>query len=413
MRNMLKLIILIFSLLSTPFLLTGAAQSSSSKPAPRRDTFGSSLGQAKTDLGKPSETRTSGGETAGASPAVDVIRVETSLVVNDVLVTDATGTRSIRGLNKDDFVVTEDGSPQQIATFTLGDDARHLPRSIVLIIDRSASQVAYLEQSIAAAKKLVEQLAPTDRVAIVDDSVKLWVDFTNNRGRLKSALDAIEKQTKDGFVSSSFQFSALLATIRELMDSKRERPIIVFQTDGDEAFFLGFKSREGKTVSTKPYSLEDIYMEVQRSRVKIYTVIPSDRLIGIPEDELLSRGRELLRKEARTWNEKYNKFGAATAMGEPGTDNYTRSIIQTFAQGQAAAAHVAELTGGWTEFLEKPELAATIYARILSDINSRYVIGYYPTNKTNDGQLRKVRIEVRGHPEYIVHGRQSYYAASP
>jgi hypothetical protein len=79
-------------------------------------------------------------------------------------------------------------------------------------------------------------------------------------------------------------------------------------------------------------------------------------------------------------------------------------------EGQAAAARVAELTGGWASFLEKPEDADVIYGRILADINSRYVLGYYPTNKALDGRLRRVKIEVRGHPEYEVQGRRSYFA---
>jgi hypothetical protein len=53
-----------------------------------------------------------------------------------------------------------------------------------------------------------------------------------------------------------------------------------------------------------------------------------------------------------------------------------------------------------------------VYARILADINRRYVIGYYPSNKELDGKLREVRVEVRGHPEYAVQGRRSYYAVS-
>jgi hypothetical protein len=48
--------------------------------------------------------------------------------------------------------------------------------------------------------------------------------------------------------------------------------------------------------------------------------------------------------------------------------------------------------------------------RILADINRRYVIGYYPSNKALDGKLRQTKVEVRGHPEYVVQGRRSYFA---
>jgi len=79
-------------------------------------------------------------------------------------------------------------------------------------------------------------------------------------------------------------------------------------------------------------------------------------------------------------------------------------------KGQTAAARVADLTGGWTSFLESEKQASEVYARILEDINHRYIVSYYPTNKAVDGKLRKVRIQVRGHPEYVVEGRTSYYA---
>ena len=79
---------------------------------------------------------------------------------------------------------------------------------------------------------------------------------------------------------------------------------------------------------------------------------------------------------------------------------------------QLALAGVAARTGGWTDFLERPEQASSIYARIFSDINQRYIVGYYPTNKDRDGKRRKINIEVKGHPDYTIVGRKFYYAPS-
>jgi hypothetical protein len=78
---------------------------------------------------------------------------------------------------------------------------------------------------------------------------------------------------------------------------------------------------------------------------------------------------------------------------------------------QSALALLSTITGGWIEFFDQPSQADDIYSRILSDINRRYIIGYYPTNKEHDGKRRKITVEVRGHPEYIVMGRKSYYAS--
>lgn len=47
---------------------------------------------------------------------------------------------------------------------------------------------------------------------------------------------------------------------------------------------------------------------------------------------------------------------------------------------------------------------------ILTDIDRRYVIGYYPTNRARDGKRRKVQIEIRNHPEYVVWGQKTYFA---
>ena len=80
-------------------------------------------------------------------------------------------------------------------------------------------------------------------------------------------------------------------------------------------------------------------------------------------------------------------------------------------KGQTAAARVADLTGGWTSFLENADQAGRICGRILADINHLYVICYHPTNNGPDGRPREVRIEVQGRPHYVVRGRTRYFAA--
>lgn len=74
---------------------------------------------------------------------------------------------------------------------------------------------------------------------------------------------------------------------------------------------------------------------------------------------------------------------------------------------------IAKYTGGWADFLEQPEQANEVYTRILNNINMRYIIGYYPTNRVRDGKRRKVSLEVRGHPEYVVWGRKTYFSPEP
>lgn len=414
---------------------TGNAQSVTEKTA-RQKAFGSSLKRnnadaAKQNGGAANETSDEKQDENGARSG-DAIGVETLLAVSDISVTDAGGRRFITGLGKDGFVVAEDGHPQQIST--LADDTACLPRSIVLILDRSQSQLPYLDASIEAAKKLVNQLTRTDEMAIVTDDVQLVADFTKDKKQLKATLDSLKKLTLNGFHSGSLQFSALLATLRELT-GKKELPIIIFQTDGDEAERLGGVdfARRAPSLSKNYYGMADIYAAAEKSRVKIYTVIPSDKLIGLSPEETAERVR-LMNEKSRRAQEKYPDMweghrrlppladtNATSKQNDAVTSARLAMMKQTmmmhfadfWVKGQESAAHIADLTGGFTSFLEKPEQAKDIYARILADIDHRYIIGYYPTNKARDGRLRKVHIEIRNHPEYIVHGRESYYVETP
>jgi VWFA-related protein len=377
---------------------------------PKREKFGSSLKRLKWDKtkqvavekpDKPNSKKIK--ENAEADAA---IKLKTLLVTFDVLVTDASHTHVIEGLSKADFVVTEDDHPQQVAAFALGSDTT-LPRSIILLIDWSASQRPYIEKSVSAAKVLINQLGPADEMAVITDDVDLVCDYTSDKAKLAAALDKVKERALDPVRRShSWQFTALFAALRELVSTEQRRPIIIFQTDGDEAvsfrdqpnaseyaFFNGGKASEN-------YGLSDIFDAAKKSRATIYSVMTNERLTGLPPSQLRQRSLEVLQ---RLWQTLVNPDDPEDAYR---VQLYTRMFVE----GQKAAARVSTMTGGWMAYLEKPEQADGIYTTILKDINQRYVIGYYPTNTARDGKPRNVRITVRDHPEYYVHGRNSYYA---
>lgn len=415
--SLFTLLVLTFSCLVLS--ITIAAQTTDEK-TPR---FGSSLNRPKAEINKRVNEQTNPNTKEARLPQVeDTVRIDTSLVVLDVSVTDAGGSNYITGLTRDDFILTEDKQPQTVLSVIPGDDAVRLPRSIVLIFDRSNSQLPYLEASIEAAKILVSQLAPSDEMAVVTDDVELAIGFTRDKKKLKQTLDSLKKLTLTGYRTRSMQFSALLATLRELIDTGKKRPIIVFQTDGDEVTRLSLSGEQ-----RLDYDINTVYSEVERSRIKIYTVIPGDRLIGIPSEEVCERVMLMLEK-ARLARARYKDMWYGYERLPPKTGNNSASLklaegelqklrerffergCDQMVRGQTAAARVAELAGGWTSFLEKPEQANEIYGRILSDINHRYVLSYYSTNNQPDGKLRRLQIEVRGHPDYVIQGRTSYYA---
>jgi VWFA-related protein len=424
------------------------AQAPEEKPGLK--DFGSSLRNMKWDPKKNEAVINSPG--TRSQPDEDVITIETSLVTSDVLVTDRQG-KLIRGLNANDFAISEDGMPQQIGHFVLGDNVNR-SRSIVLIIDYSRSQFPYIAESIEAAKGFVDKVGRRDRMAIVTDDVEVLVDFTSDKLALKKGLDTLLDRThgskglfgvggKRARFGRSAQYSALMATLKEAFDEEDQNPIIVFQTDGDELEYLRNsvivydvppgvspeilrevqdeveQKRKLQRAGMTEFSLDDIYRAAEKSRASIYSIIPRTRLLDLTQEEQLRRLAAEDEKTVATWSAAYP--GRVKKIFQARQEERRRKLTPELLQArldqelkiQQALVDLAKLTGGWAEFLETKTQTADVYNRILADINQRYIVGYYPTNKERDGKRRRITIEVKGHPEYVITSRRWYYAPEP
>jgi len=339
----------------------------------------------------------------------EIVRVDTDLVVAPVLVVDK-DEKFVTGLTKNDFIVKEDDTPQEVASFSLG-DSKDVPRSIVLIIDYSGSQLPYIQTSIEAARMLVDKLNPRDRMAVVTDDVNLLVDFTSDKDLLKSRLDGLKQSALSGALGASDQYDALLATLTELFDTEDVRPIVIFQTDGDQLESLkgGTPQPSNQYSLPRKHGLADILVATEKARATVYSVISGVRFVGIPETDLMKRAEADWANRANASRQLSGQNNNGGNSFKPSDENLKRMASQWVRRHTALAA-LAKFTGAWAEFLEQPGQANEIYNRILTDIDRRYVIGYYPTNRARDGKRRKVRIEVRNHPEYAVLGQKSYFA---
>jgi VWFA-related protein len=415
--------------------VTSLAQSPAPQKRKKIKDFGSSLKRDKPEPQKDAVTK--GVEISEG----DVIRVDTSLVTSDLLVLDPKG-NAITGLTAADFLVRENGAPQSISHFLTGDNV-NVPRTIVLIIDYSCGSSSSLETSFKAAKVLVDKLGPKDLMAIVTDDVEMVQDFTSDKKKLKQKLTQVYDRTRQDPVfrdrpyeepryGLSKQYSALMATLKEAFTVEDIRPIIIFQTNGDEAYLLrdatikftipeglpadllGGAEQQAEIIRRErlknpvAFSLDDVYRTVEKSRVTIYTVDPNPQYVGLKPD--VQMGKKIAERQALL--AELNVPGPQFAHVR---DLYFNRVqlkweIEDAVKLQTALAEVASLAGGWTAFLEKPEQADAIYSRIFTDINQRYIIGYYPTDKQRDGKRRTIQFAVKGHPEYQVLGRSSYFA---
>jgi len=369
--------------------------------APKLKGFGSSL------MGSPAQNVKTG---TPASDGDDVVRVDTDLVVSSVLVVHPDG-HIITGLTKDDFVVKEDDKLQQVASLSLGDN-KDVPRSIVLIIDYSGSQLPYIRTSIESARMLVDKLNPKDRMAIVTDDVHLLVDFTTDKEFLKTQLESLKTNALAGNIGASDQFDAMMATLSEVFNNEEVRPIVIFQTDGDELEALKGNPPPTPFWLPRRFSFQDILTAAERTRVTIYPVISGIRYVGVPDAELSERALTDWRKRQNANAEILRARNIPLPQEPPNgpPNEFLMRYANQWRSRQMAMVQMAKLTGAWPEFLEQPGQADEIYTRILTDMDRRYILGYYPINRARDGKRRKVQVEVRGHPEYLVWGQKTYFA---
>ena len=414
-----------FSLGQTPSPSPTPVQSASPEKA---KVFGSSLKQYENRQ----QQNFQGQQKIDAADDGETIRVTTDLVLNDVLVTDQNG-KMLTDLSKEDFIVAEDGTPQSIAVFSRGENAP-VPRSIVLIINSSTPNVPYLKKSLAAAKTLVDGLSPQDKMAIATVDVRLLVDFTDNKTLLKKTLGSVEKRAMEMRVipggGGGREFEALLATLNEMFEKKDHRPIIIFQGDATEVMWLkpdkdapypisdsirkieiSGRGREywDKQRWMRHFGFSDIKEAIERSRATIYSVTTGIRFLGFSKKERLARGKISLENLWRSFGLKVDPMIIAMFRNRD-TEVFTEVFTEVLTAAQTAMLRIAELSGGNLGFIEKPEDAEGVYEDIFRQISNRYLVGYYPTNQQSDGKRREVRIDVRGHPEYVVTGRKTYFS---
>jgi VWFA-related protein len=426
--------------------LCSAQTPSPSPESARIKNFGHSLEKYNEKKNKSKNEKTPNEQKRGVTNTDDeeVIRVETDLVLQDVLVTDRAG-NVISGLTKSDFVVLEDGVPQSVEIFSFGTRST-VPRSIVLILDCGLGQLPYLRMSVQAAKLLVDKLAPQDKMAIVTADGMLQRDFTADKAQLKETLDYVEKKGRELPVWAlrgmkveelrKFQtlekfktveeildawrvgpFGSLIAVLNEMFDEQGQQRVILFQGDGTHVAFLKPDNpyslphvrlnSTGKYRSMTNFGFSDVRETIERSHTSIYSIITGIRFLGLPEKEQKARAKIASEIRNKTWENTPNWMREDTSDVKKKRDRVESEHSSALA-GQAAMYKVAELSGGNTAVMEKPEDAERIYSDIFAVIQNRYVLGFYPKESKTGPKRRTVKVEVRGHPEYVITGRTTY-----
>ncbi|MCU1276086.1 MAG: von Willebrand factor, type [Bryobacterales bacterium] len=120
-----------------------------------------------------------------------VFRSDVSLVRVDAQVLDRDN-RTITGLRASDFVLRENGQPQQIRNF----GTENFPVDVVLLLDVSASMRPHVERIASAAHQALRVLKDDDRIAIMvfDRSSRMRLRFRNSREDVEREFESLLNQ---------------------------------------------------------------------------------------------------------------------------------------------------------------------------------------------------------------------------
>jgi VWFA-related protein len=264
---------------------------------------------------------------------VDVIKVNTDLVVFDAQVIDKKTKRVIGDLTKENFELSDNGTNQQISYFTRDE----LPLSIILLLDVSRSVRPIIHQIRDGALNALSRLKPEDQVAVMafSETSELAQDFTADRALVSHQIQAATATSVLGngtFLGPALESAAIHMHKAPSANSRR---VIIVITD-NIAPSMGAKEK-------------DIVAELLEGGTVVYG--------------LIVRG----------------------AIGK------VFNVI-SFGQIKAVNKYVEE-TGGEVIGADKKEVDAKLGA-VIDRLRARYAIGFRPTNTNNDGKLRLVEIRI-------------------
>jgi Ca-activated chloride channel family protein len=238
--------------------------------------------------------------------------MDVKLVSVFATVTDRNGA-IVGGLTKDDFAVTEDGRPQQIAIF---EKQSELPLNLTLAIDTSGSVHKDLAQEAAAARRFAHAIVrPQDQMSVMQfaTEVRALVPFTNNL----SLVDRGLKQLRSGWATALYD---AIDQGSERLGAKEGRKVLVIISDGDD--------------TAKSTTYAEALEQALRNEVMIYS------LIDVPIEASAGRstgGEHALITLAEQTGGKYfyvNEGGLDKAFAKVSDDLRTQYLIGYYPRNQ-------------------------------------------------------------------------------
>jgi VWFA-related protein len=293
---------------------------------------------------------------------VETIRVESDLVDLKVSVVSLNPQSPSPELQQKDFLVLEDGKPQDISFFAAADT----PFDLVLLLDLSGSTNDKLKLIRKSARRFIDATRPVDRVSVVTftDQVQVICPLTQDRRLLRDSLGDVEKPVGGTKFWDSLRY--VIAILNASKTSLR-RSAIVVMTDGVDN------------------ALPDVFGPgSQASFEELLAIVRSTDTVVFPI--YLDTEKEQVRLRS------------------------TSRIAYAMARDQLS--QLSQVSGSRLYRADKLKDLDNVYEQVIGDLGRIYSIGYRPSNTLRDGKWRSVTVQIQDHRDVMARTKQGYYSRS-
>lgn len=366
------------------------------------------------------------------------LKVQSDIVLTNVVVRDKKTGAIVKGLTANDFTVLENGKPQKIASFDYQDvneavalhekttvsgknsmadlvnrefaaDPAQLKdhRLIVMFFDLSSMQPEDIDRAVEAAQDYINkkmQLADLVAVVRMDTSLSMDQDFTSDKTALLRTVGRYNGTEGTGFANgneggnsggTSDDASSFTADDSEYNALNTDRELYAIRTIAKSLervdqrksllYFSGGLTRQG---IENQASMRAATNAAVRANMAIYSV-DSRGLQALPPVGDASKG---------------SLRGAAAYSG-----GAMQSQLDSNFGSQEVLATLSSDTGG-KAFFDSNDFTPA-FQQIQNDTEAYYIVGFRSTNPTQDGSYRRLTIKVNRNDIKLDY-RPGYYAAA-
>jgi Ca-activated chloride channel family protein len=312
-------------------------------------------------------------------------RSAVELVNVTATVSDHSG-RFVSGLTKDDFLVYEDGQPQEVSHFS----NERVPVSLGIVLDTSGSMAGDKFDSARTAidRFLYDLLDSSDEIFIYrfSNNPALVHGWTSNRDTLSRALRRV---TPNG---GTAMYDAVAEAVPMAQEGQHRKKALVVISDGND--------------TSSQTDVPTLKQMVRESEVLVYAIGIDGRA------EVMTSGGWGRPRPPRLPIPIPFPMPGGRRPPFPGSPPTGGGIGRTSADDRVNASALRELTddsGGRTEIVRTARDLDPATANVADELSKQYYLGY-PSQGHRDGRWHSIRVEVRNR-DYIVRARRGYVAA--